>query len=286
LLDNPIFATAADCFVTGLILAGLARLTAHRIVAGLAGPIVFLASYVLTYQRVPLGDGPVDSIAKIFYLAVAGSLVGLAVDIAGGRHVRRIVSVLLPLAVVLWIGQRRFAAPDTGLWLACLGLWLGGAAILWRLDDVAAAEDADQGAVPAFAILLLLAVAFAPVALAGGSSTSLMLSVALGAGLGGAALWEFFLPRRSFTAATLLGVGAGFLAVVATVTLITRQMDYVTLVLLLLVPWVGQAAARLVPARQRLPLWARHVLVGLGAALPVLLVIALVLLRHPDAFSA
>lgn len=289
--DNPILAAVLQCFAAGLTLAGLARLVpgrtvASRIVPGLAAPVLFLVSYVIVYQRVPMGDSPVDSIAKIFYLAVAGSLAGLVLDLVGHRLARRGLAGLLPLVVVLWIGQRRFAAPDLGLWLSCLGLWVGGAALLLRLDHVAEAEDSEHGAVPAFAILLLLASAFAPVALAGGSSTSLMLCLALAAGLGAIALWELALPRRSFTAATLFGAGGGFIAIIATVTLITREIDAVALVLLLLLLPAGQWGARLLLPRERVTGRLRQVLVGVLTAVPAILVIAYVLLRHPDAFSA
>lgn len=287
LLDNPILAAASECLAAGALLAGLARLAPGRALPGLVAPLVFLASYVLAYQRLPTAGGPVDAIAKIFYVAVAATFLGAILDLAGGRLARRLVATVLPLVILAWIGQRRFAQPDAGLLAACLVLWLGGMAILWRLDGVAAADEGeDEGSLAALSILMLLAVGFAPVALAGGSATSLLLSLAFAAGLGGAALWELWLPRRSFTAATLFGAGGGLLAVIDTVTLITRQIDFLALVLLLPILVAGQVGARLLLPRRRITGRARQILVGLLAALPLPLVVAVVLLRHPDAFSS
>lgn len=284
--DNPILAAAVECLAAGAVLAGLARLVRGRTLPGLVAPTVFIASYVLAYQRVPAAGGPVDSVAKIFYVAVAGALLGAILDLTGARFARRLAATVLPLVILAWIGQRRFAQPDPSLLLTCLGLWLGGMAVLWRLDGVAAAEEGqDGGSLAAISILMLLAVAFAPIALASGSSTSLLLSLAFGAGLASAALWELGLPRGSFTAATLFGAGGGLLAVIDTVTLITRQMDFLALLLLLPILVAGQFGARLLP-RRRFTGRTRQILVGLLAALPLPLVVAIVLLRHPDAFSS
>ena len=42
-------------------------------------PIIFLASYVLTYQQVP-DFPPIGATNKIFYIALAAALVGFALD--------------------------------------------------------------------------------------------------------------------------------------------------------------------------------------------------------------
>ena len=121
-------------------------------------------------------------------------------------------------------------------------------------------------------MLTALMLAFAPVALLGGSSTSLMLCFVTVAGLGAVAIWEFLIPREAFGASSILGAGSGFLAVVSTVTLITRQIDSVGLALLLLIPYAGQLGAWLLLPPDRIRARARQVLVGLMAGSPVLAV--------------
>ena len=97
----------------------------------------------------------------------------------------------MPLLIVGWIGFPRFAKPDIELMATALGLWLGGIALLWRLDTVAATPaEHNGGSIVGTAMLMALLLAFAPVAFLGGSSTSLMLCLAAVAGLAAAALWE------------------------------------------------------------------------------------------------
>jgi hypothetical protein len=166
-----------------------------------------------------------------------------------------------------------------------LGLWLGGTALLWRLETVATTPaERDGGSIVGTAMLMALMLAFAPVALLGGSSTSLMLCLATVAGLAAVALWELVLPRGAFGASAVFGVGCGLLAMIDTVTLITRHVDLVALALLLLIPYAGEIGARLLPPK-RFRGRVRQVLVGTLAALPILLVIAVLFLRHPESLS-
>jgi len=135
-------------------------------------------------------------------------------------------------------------------------------------------------------MLMALMLGFAPVALLGGSSTSLMLCFAAVAGLGAVAIWELAVPRDAFRASAVLGAGSGFLAVVDTVTLITRQIDLTALALLLLIPYAGQVGARFLLPPNRMHGRARQVLIGLMSASPVLPVTAILLLRHPESFMS
>lgn len=156
--------------------------------------------------------------------------------------------MILPLLIVGWIGYPRFAKPDIALMATALGLWLGGIALLWRLDTVATSPaEQNGGSIVATAMLMALLLAFAPVALLGGSSTSLMLCLAAVAGLAAAALWELVVPRGAFGASAVFGVGCGLLAMIDTVTLITREVDLVALALLLLIPYAGGVSGRLLP---------------------------------------
>ena len=156
------------------------------------------------------------------------------------------LAVIAPLLIVGWIGFPRFAKPNIELIGTALGLWLGGIALLWRLDTVGTAPpERNGGSIVGTAMLMALLLAFAPVALLGGSSTSFMLCLAA------AALWEIFVPRSAFGASAVFGVGCGLLAMIDTVTLITREVDLVALALLLLIPYSGEVSARLLLPQNR-----------------------------------
>jgi hypothetical protein len=284
-VDNPILAVVALCALVGGVLGGLSRLVRGPVVAGLVIPVVFLAAYVATYQQVP-SFPPVGSVNKIFYIALAAALLGLAVDRAPvSRTVRRVLDVAIPIAVAGWIAAPRLTRAEPDLLIGLPALWLGGALVLWRLDTLGAGEAADGGSAVATALLATLALGFAPVALAGASSTSLMLCLALFAGWGAAAVWELAAPRDALAATALFGGAAGLLAVVDTVVLITRHIDVLALLLLLPVLACGQIGARLLLRSPRFHGRARAVLVALVAAAPIPLVAAVLLLRHPDAFA-
>ena len=57
---------------------------------------------------------------------------------------------------------------------------------------------------------MALMLGFAPIALLGGSSTSVLLCLATVAGLAAVGLWELILPRDAFGASAVFGVGADF----------------------------------------------------------------------------
>ena len=184
---------------------------------------------------------------------------------------RKLLAVIMPLLIVAWIGFPRFAIPDIELIATALGLWLGGAVLLWRLEIVAMVPaERNGGSIVGTAMLMALMLAFAPIALLGGSSTSLMLCLATVAGLATVALWELILPRNAFGRQRGLWCG-GLLAMIDTVTLITRHVDLAALALLLLIPFAGEADGRLLIPSKRFRGRVRQVLVGTLSALPVLL---------------
>jgi hypothetical protein len=286
MLENPIILAALICFLLGLVLSGLARIVRLSAVASIVLPIIFLASYIVTYQQVPPFP-PVGSTNKIFYIALAATLAGLVLDLLPRTEVyRRLLAVILPLLIVGWIGFPRFAKPNIELIATAFGLWLGGIAVLWRLDTVATAPpEHNGGSIVGTAMLMGLLLAFAPVALLGGSSTSLMLCLAAVVGLAAAALREIFVPRGAFGASAVFGVGCGFVAMIDTVTLITREVDLVALALLLLIPYSGEVGGRLLLSQNRFRGRFRQILVEIFAASPLLLVIAVLLFRHRESVS-
>ena len=286
MLDNPIVWAALICFMLGLTLSGLVRLIPVPPVASLVPTAVFLTSYVMTYQQVPTFP-PVGAVNKIFYIALAAALVGFVLDFLRITKLDRVLAVIVPGLIVGWIGLPRFANGDLEAMMTAVALWLGGSVVIWRLNVVAkSTAERNGGGLVGIAMLMALMVAFAPVALLGGSSTSLMLCFVAVAGLGAVAIWEFLIPGDAFGATSVLGAGSGFLAVVSTVTLITRQIDSVGLALLLLIPYAGQLGAWLLLPPDRIHGRARQVLVGLMTGSPVFAVMAILLLRHPEFFAS
>jgi hypothetical protein len=163
----------------------------------------------------------------------------------------------LPLLIVAWIGFPRFAKPDIELIATAPGLWLGGTALLWRLEIVATAPAERNGSsIVGTAMLMALMLAFAPIALLGGSSTSLMLCLATVAGLATVALWELILPRNAFGASAAFGVGGGVLAMIDTVTLITRHVDLAALAFFTPDPICGRGRRSIAATVEAIP-WAR-----------------------------
>jgi hypothetical protein len=286
MLDNPIARAALICFMLGLALSGLVRLIPAPPVASLVPTAVFLTSYVMTYQQVPTFP-PVGAVNKIFYIALAAALVGFVLDLLRTAKLDRALAVIVPGLIVGWIGLPRFANLDLEAVTTASALWLGGSVMIWRLNVVAkSTAERNGGSLVGIAMLMALMVAFAPLALFGGSSTSLMLCFVAVAGLGAVAIWELLVPREAFGATSVLGAGSGFLAVVSTVTLITREIDGVGLALLLLIPYAGQLGAWLLLPPDRIRGRARQVLVGLMAGSPIFVVMAILLLRHPEFFAS
>jgi hypothetical protein len=148
--------------------------------------------------------------------------------------------------------------------------------VLWRLAALDRAADAPMDAAVLFAVL---PGAFAPIALYGGSSTSVSLCLGLLAGLAMAALVGLFVPRRlGFTG--VLGGAAGLLAMIDTVTLITQKIDFYALAVFLAVLFAGQLAARALLPRAWPGPRIRAVAVGIMAASPIVAILAILALRH------
>jgi hypothetical protein len=103
----------------------------------------------------------------------------------------------------------------------------------------------------------------------------------LTAGIGAAAVVGLFAPR-SLGLTAILGAGGGLLAVIDTVTLITRRADPLALVALLAVLFAGQVGARFLLPAGRLGARLRAVAVGLMAASVIVPVVAILLLRNDN----
>jgi hypothetical protein len=243
-------------------------------------PIVFMVAYYLTYDKIPTFP-PAGATNKIFYIVLAASLAGLLYDLLpafgfDNSHAR--LTVLLAAASLLiatWIGLPRFSDMDIILVLIVAALGLGGALVLWRLATAdAAAVMPVNGAV----LLAVLPGLFAPIALFGGSSTSVGLCLGFATGLAMMALVNLFSPRPLGLTA-VLGAGGGLLAIIDTITLITKHIDFLALVVFLGAPFIGPMGARAVLPEYVGPR-VRGVVIGLMAAAPLLVILAMLFLRH------
>lgn len=274
LLDSPFAPIGAACLAVALAFGLLARALRFAWPANLVAPLVFLTGYYLTYNKIP-SFPPAGSTNKIFYVVIAAALLGLALDVlaerwASSRAGRIVVGAAASVAVVAWIGLPRLAGADADLWALIAALALGGALLLWRVASLGAPDGAF--------LLPALFIGFAPIALFGGSSTSVGLCIGLAVGLGALALLGLFAPRPLGWAAAL-GAGAGLLAMIDTVTLITRKTDLLALLVYPAALFAGQLGARLLPP-QRIGPRLRAVLTGAMAAAPIVVVLAILLSRH------
>jgi hypothetical protein len=276
---------ALICFVLGFGLSGLVRILPVLALGSMVSPSVFLASYVLTYQQVPTFP-QIGATNKIFYIGAAATLIGFLLDLLPQiKNYTKILVAIMSLSIVGWIGYPRLAKLDMELMATSLGLWLGGISLLWPLDTIAKTPtERNGGGVAGTAMLASVLLGFSPIALFGGSSTSMMLCLTAVAGLVAVVLWELVIPRQAFGASAIFGVGCGLLAMINTVTLITRQLDLAALALLLLIPYTGAVSARLLPLN-RIRGRVRQVLIGTIAASPILLVMAVLLLHCPESLS-
>jgi hypothetical protein len=281
LLNSPFSPVVGICLVTGLTLSLLARLVRGPWATQLVAPIVFMVAYYLTYDKIPTFP-PAGATNKIFYIVLAASLAGLLYDLlppfgfanSSGRLI--VLLVAASVLIATWIGVPRFSDMDIILVLIVAALGLGGALVLWRLATAdAAAVTPVNGAV----LLAVLPGLFAPIALFGGSSTSVGLCLGFTTGLAMMALVNLFSPRPLGLTA-VLGAGGGLLAIIDTITLITRHIDLPALVVFLAAPIIGPMGARaLLPhAGPRV----RAVAVGLLAAAPLLMIIVMLFLRHEN----
>ncbi len=270
LLDSPFSPVIGSCLFAGLALSLLARLVRTPSVAGLVAPMVFLLAYYMTYEKIP-GFPPVGATNKIFYVALVTTLAGLLYDLMAPSFVTGscgllAVVVTASLLIAVWIALPRFIAGDTPLLVAALAtvavLVLGGTLLLWRLATVD-----EAGAVDGTVLLAVLPGIFAPIALFGGSSTSVGLCLGLVSGLAMMALVNLIWPRALGLTA-VLGAGGGLLAVIDTITLITRHIDFLALAVFLAAPFAGLIGARLVLPRHQAGSRVRAVATGVIAAQP------------------
>ena len=277
--DNPFVPIVLACVLTAVAFSLLAFVIKSDFVVSAAPPAIFLIGYYTTYQKVPPFP-PVGSTNKIFYIALLATLGGFVLDrIAVGPLPRAAASLVVSLLAAGWIAFARLDSPDAELIVTGGAVILVGALVLWRIGMIAAAVEPEGGSAVALALLAALAAVFAPVALFGGSSTSVGLCLGFAIGLGICSL-SLMLAPRSLGNMAVLGAGGGLLAVIDTVVLITGGADLIALALVALSPLLGPFGARLLPRTVRGSSALVWVATGIAALSPLPVIVTLLFLRH------
>ena len=279
--DNPFVPIVLACVLAAVAFSLLAFLIKSDLVASAAPPAIFLIGYYATYQKVPPFP-PIGSTNKIFYIALLATLGGFVLDrIAVGPLPRAAASLVVSLLAAAWIAFARLDSPDAELIVTGGAVILVGALVLWRVGTIATAAEPEGGGAVALALLAALAAVFAPVALFGGSSTSVGLCLGFAVGLGICSL-SLMLAPRSLGAMAVLGAGGGLLAVIDTVVLITGGADLIALVLVALSPLLGPFGVRLLPKTMRGSSALVWVATGIAALSPLPVIVTLLFLRHEN----
>ncbi len=244
--SDPAVQTGLVPFALALALAALAGALGVGRVASLALGIGFLSAYALFEGVAPFP--PPAAKQKLFYLVAFGVVAGLAIDLLNRpAWLSRAAVVAFPLACALWFAWRRLGGSmelgDLGFAASLLGLWAGGALLLFRLDRVGQA----QGAVPAGILLIAAALGAFGVSILGASITLALSAGAAAAAAGGLTLWGYLVwivkGRASpFGAAAVLGGGGALVALAGIMVLYTPGIGKIPLVLLLLCLFADQAA--------------------------------------------
>ena len=122
---------------------------------------------------------------KVFYLVLAGSVLGLVLDVRDRNALAERVAILVvPALGLLWMAQRLLSFGfDIDVLLPLLLLWVASIVILWRLS-----RGATDGLITPGIQILVAGVGLSVVALFGASASLAQLSAGLAAATGGVLL--------------------------------------------------------------------------------------------------
>ncbi len=214
-----------------LILAGVI----HFALPGTSGPRLAGASIGLAFL---LGFGlivgwppfpPISSTQKLPYLVLLGLLLGGLLEVIGaGRFLGRLAALLWPAVIIGWLGWRQVASGGFQPLATIVLLWLGGAIILFLME-----EGREAGAKPP-AALLIASVGASLIAFLGSAASLAQLFGMLAAAIGGFLLWNWPRPRHPFQAAANLG-GTGAFVTLAALLVLFAETSLAALAVLALV---------------------------------------------------
>jgi hypothetical protein len=278
ILDNPFAPAVLACAVVAALLGAAQCFTKLTWIGEIAAPLIFLTAYFQTYQKVPAFP-PVGAANKVFYVGLVAAIVIFAVErLPTGWLPAMAKAIFASLLGVIWIGYAQFAHPDFGLFSTAAAIVVVGAVVLWRIERLGS-DPTSTGSASALATLAAVSALLAPVALFGGSSTSvgMCLGVTVGLAILSVAYLIVPLPVR---ATAIFGLGAGMLAVVEPIALISRKADLLALAVIALAPFLAALGVRWLPDTARRSPTLVWFVSGLAALSPLVVIVALLFLRH------
>jgi hypothetical protein len=245
-LDNPFTPVVAVCAVVAAIFALALYLTKWSWIGSVAAPVVFLVAYSQTYQKVPAFP-PVGSANKVFYVALAASAALFAIEwMPKVTMPAAVYALAAALLGVIWIAYAKLWPIEPELFAIAVAAVAFGALALWRVALFKSATS--------LAVLAAVSSLLAPVALFGGSSTSLGLYLGTSVGLAILSLGYLVVPVP-LRASAIFGVGAGLLATVDSIALISRKADLLALAVVAAAPFFAGLCVRVLPEGARRLAW-------------------------------
>jgi len=259
--------------------AGILRFSrVNPVWTGLLLPLAFLGAYWQVYSKIP-PFSPVGAVNKVFYIVLVGAIIGLVLDLTRKPRLTRAVVLLHAGGSALYIGAPRFQdAPFAVLLAALCGILVQ---LVLSRGAGAPYSHVDRGLIVAIGAL-----GFAPIALLGASSSSFQLCAAFAVATLGCLVWHLRNPKLLFDAAFLIGGSGGVLAVIYTVTLITKKTDLLALAVLgmiLLAPAMCKHVVRRFAITNEI---ARHGILAALCLVPAGAGAVIVFLRYPSSFPS
>jgi hypothetical protein len=245
MLDDPLVQSSLVPLAAAFAWVGLVRFVlrgeSRALLAGAAVGLAFLVAHALIVGLPPLP--PRASGHKVFYLAAAGLVVGLGLDLASPRRaVADAVCAAFAVVAVAWLGWPRLAAGVDAVGAARLLLVAAAAAfVLVRLHRLTGTDPSPV------VMLLVTAVAAAAVAVLGRSASIGQGMGAIAAAAGGVMLWNWPRARDRSGGALVLGGGGALVALAAQSALYTPA-PVAALLLALPLFFADRLAGRLHPS--------------------------------------
>jgi hypothetical protein len=270
-MEDFLLRTAAIPLAVAAVAAGLLRFVAGPTqgpaMAGAAICLGFLAGYGLTVGTPAVW--PPASAQKLFFIAAAGGILGLALDFSAESRRVSLPAAMTALVIALaWLGWSRLLISDWADIALLLLVAAAGAITLGSLH--ARSEEPAECAVK----LVVASAALSALALQGASLSTAQLCGALAAAAGGFALWLWPRPRLRFAASALLGGGLAFVALAGSVAVFTNAAKP-ALILLLPIFFAERALGRYGAGGRRRGQALRPVLVAIVALVPAAAAIGL-----------
>jgi hypothetical protein len=270
-VDNPFTPALAVCAAVAAVFALALYVTKWAWIGSIAAPAIFLVAYYQTYQKVP-GFPPAGSVNKVFYVAMAAGAALFAIERIPGLTIPPAAkAVAAALLGAVWIAYAKLWPIEPELFALAAAIVVLGALAMWRIASFAPA--------PSLAVLAAVSALLAPVALFGGSSTSVGLNLGTAAGLAILSLGYLASPLSPGGAA-IFGAGAGLLATVDSITLVSRKSDLTSLAVVAAAPFFAALCVRFLPEGARRRAWLVWFVSGLAALSPLAVIVALLFTRH------